>query len=143
MHSLSFRTWVDGKVISHAVRLSVQDKPRYNAVIQTLRIPSMKLYNFTSNGYGLTWFVCAGSREAAIQACRDAIQKQYDEAVAAQIKERSPHGWELDFENEEFIRKFNLEFLELCIANEGHYPGDDKCSINEIEPGVVIFSEVS
>lgn len=119
----------------------------------------MKLYNFTANDYGENWFVCAESREAAIQAVRSTIEREFAEAPAkakAEIEamrvespneawtqegiERSVNG---SVERAKDHRDYQLEHLECCIENKGSYPGAEPCSIEEIEPGVVVFTEVS
>jgi len=92
----------------------------------------MKLYVFNSNGYGDIWFVCAESREAAIEACRNRIKKDYDKDVAK------------DFELANDHRSYQEKHLEACVAGARPYKGaDHKCSIDEVEPGEVVFSEVS
>lgn len=101
----------------------------------------MKLYNFTANTYGPNWFVVADSRDKAIAACKSRIQKNYEDCLRALKQQAETGGYDLTpgqiRDRAEFPRRYDTDHLQNCIA------ANNGCSIAEIEPGVVIMSEVS
>lgn len=99
----------------------------------------MNLYNLTANSYGPTWFVCAESREAAIAAFREAIEREYREQVAFHLA--TPQAQVPD--HVVSSRDHALECLQHGIDGSAAYPGGERYSIDEIAPGVPVFSEVA
>lgn len=111
----------------------------------------MKLYNFTSNTYGPTWFVCAENREAAIEAAKLAVKAKLERMLSLRDEERIKYAncansLKSISKREDCDRSAaddDLKFIDCCANNLPQYHGGEKCSLDEVEPRVVIMSEVS
>jgi len=103
----------------------------------------MKLFNFTCNSFGPTWFVCAETREDAIAACRKQIENNFHKECEEERREAREFKGAPDFSNAIDHKEYQEKHLIACVKGIAQYNGGTKHSIDEIEPGVVVMSEES